>query len=114
MREHLKNYGAVPRAQYSEAIHHAVSCRLRFSQYLAETGVDMLLTPSAPDEAPAGIERTGSSLFNRNWTLLGLPCITLPAGRGPHQLPLGMQLVADYDDDERLLLYAEWVRNALL
>ena len=113
MRKHLKNYGAVPRAQYSEAIHHAVSCRLRFSQYLAETGVDILLTPSAPDEAPAGIERTGSSLFNRNWTLLGLPCITLPAGRGPHQLPLGVQLVADYDNDERLLLHAEWVRNAL-
>lgn len=114
MRKHFEIYGAVPRAQYREAIHHAVSCRLRFSQYLTESGVDVLLTPSAPDEAPAGIERTGSSLFNRNWTLLGLPCITLPAGRGPHQLPLGIQLVADYDDDERLLVCAEWVRNALL
>ena len=114
MRKHLEMYGAVPRVQYSEAIHHASSCRLRFAQYLTETGVDMLLTPSAPDEAPAGIERTGSSLFNRNWTLLGLPCITLPVGRGPHQLPLGIQLIVDYDDDERLLFYAEWVRNALL
>jgi Asp-tRNA(Asn)/Glu-tRNA(Gln) amidotransferase A subunit family amidase len=75
--------------------------------------VDLLLTPSAPDVAPTGIDDTGSSLFNRNWTLLGVPCVTLPAGTGVQGLPIGVQLVGRYNDDARLLTWAEWVRQAL-
>ena len=99
------------RDKYAEAMQHARFCRARFADMFAS--FDMLLTPSAPDEAPRGIERTGDSLFNRNWTLLGLPCVTVPAGRGPQRLPLGVQIVGAYDDDARLLECADWVRSTL-
>ncbi len=113
MRKQIPLYAALPRSQYSDAMRHARACRLRFTQHLRDAGCDVLLTPSAPDEAPRGQQSTGDAIFNRNWTLLGVPCITLPAGRGPQNLPIGVQLVADYDEDERLLLVAEWVQRAL-
>ncbi|MGB8433094.1 MAG: amidase [Burkholderiales bacterium] len=112
LRETLAAAAAMPRAKYDEAMRHARICR----QVLAASFVDrdVLLTPSVPGEAPAGTENSGSSLFNRNWTLLGVPCVTLPAGRGATGLPLGVQLVGNFDDDERVLLAAEWAQRACM
>jgi Asp-tRNA(Asn)/Glu-tRNA(Gln) amidotransferase A subunit family amidase len=112
LREILAEAAAIPRPKYDAAMRHATICR----QVLAGSFVDcdVLLTPSAPGEAPAGIQSSGSSLFNRNWTLLGVPCVTLPVDRGASGLPLGVQLVGNYDDDERVLLCAEWVRRACM
>ncbi len=110
MRKQIETHAVVPRSQYAEAMRHARACRGRFTSLMSESGVDVLLTPSAPDEAPKGIESTGNALFNRNWTLLGAPCVTIPCGRGPQGLPLGVQIVGHYDDDARVLQAAEWVR----
>lgn len=71
-------------------------------------GFDFLLTLSAPNEAPRGLQSTGSSIFNRIWTLLGAPCVNLPAGRGPSALPLGVQLAGRVDGDDDLLAWAHW------
>lgn len=111
MRETIARHFDTPREQYTDAMRHARECRPRFTEIMAE--IDVLLTPSAPGEAPAGIESTGNSLFNRNWTLLGVPCVTIPAGTGSSGLPLGVQLIGDYDADERVLECAEWVRREL-
>lgn len=115
LSEHLRNkleeYWNKPRAPYSEAMQRARDCRRMFMQPFAD--IDVLLTLSAPGEAPQGITGTGNSLFNRMWTLLGVPCITIPAGTGPQGLPLGVQIVGAYDDDERTLRITEWVRQAL-
>ena len=69
----------------------------------------MLLCPSAPGEAPAGVEFTGDPRFNSIWTLAGTPCVTLPAGTGANGLPLGIQLVGLRHEDDRLLSTAAWV-----
>ena len=69
--------------------------------------VDVLLTPSAPGEAPFGLTSTGNSLFNKNWTTLGLPCVTVPAGIGQKALPLGVQFVGPYRGDSTVLLAAD-------
>ena len=111
LRAKLEEHWSVPRERYAEAMRHARSCRLTYAAVFSE--VDVLLTPSAPGEAPEGIASTGSSLFNRNWTLLGAPCVTLPFGRGAHGLPLGIQIVGGYDDDSRVLQIAEWARQML-
>ena len=111
LRQTLAAAAAMPREKYDGAMRHAHACRQVITELLAD--LDALLTPSAPGEAPAGIESTGSSLFNRNWTLLGVPCVTIPAGRGMDGLPLGVQFVGAYDEDERVLLCAEWARRTL-
>ena len=74
---------------------------------------DLLLTPSATGEAPAGTGATGDPLFCRGWTLLGLPCVHLPFFRGHHGLPVGLQVVGRYGDDHRLLAAAHWCLERL-
>ncbi|MGQ0751448.1 MAG: amidase, partial [Betaproteobacteria bacterium] len=111
MQKMIGTYSKLPRADHSAAMQRARACRARFGDLLSD--IDVLLTPSAPGEALEGILETGSSLFNRNWTLLGVPCVTIPAGRGPKNLPLGVQFVGGYDDDERVLRCAHWAANVL-
>ncbi len=112
MRKMIPEYWSMPRERYAAAMRRAAECRKAFAETVAD--IDVLLTPSAPGEAPEGISETGSSIFNRNWTVLGVPCVTIPAGRGPKGLPLGVQFVGRYDDDERVLRCAEWARNTLV
>ena len=79
----------------------------------ALTGLDALLTPSAPGEAPEGLASTGDPVFNRVVTLLGFPAVSLPAGTGPAGLPLGVQLVAAPLGEAALLAVASWAESRL-
>ncbi len=74
---------------------------------------DAILTPAAPGEAPAGLGYTGNPVFNRMWTLLGVPCATVPAHWGESGLPTGVQLVGRAQDDPRLLACAAFLERAL-
>jgi Asp-tRNA(Asn)/Glu-tRNA(Gln) amidotransferase A subunit family amidase len=76
-------------------------------------GFDFLLAPSAKGEAPSGLGYTGDPLFNRFWTHLGVPCITLPFGAGPFGLPLAVQLVGPLRSDDHLIAWARWVEQRL-
>lgn len=79
----------------------------------AMAGLDVLITPSAPGEAPAGLEWTGDPAFNFIWTSLHVPCVTVPAGTGPNGLPLGIQIVGRRGEDRAVLAWARWVQAAL-
>jgi hypothetical protein len=74
---------------------------------------DVLLTPAAAGEAPVGLASTGDPAFSRIWTLLGVPCLSLPVLRGPAGLPLGLQLIGARGRDEDLLAAASWIENRL-
>jgi Asp-tRNA(Asn)/Glu-tRNA(Gln) amidotransferase A subunit family amidase len=77
------------------------------------SGFDAILTLPAAGQAPCGLADTGSAAFNALWTQLYMPCLTLPAGRGPDGLPVGVQLVARRHTDEHLLAIALWVEQRL-
>ena len=74
---------------------------------------DCLVTPSAPGEAPEGLDDTGSPVFNKIWTLLHMPAVNVPAGRAPSRLPFGLQVVAPRYQDALALAGAERLRQAL-
>ncbi len=74
---------------------------------------DFLLAPSAKGEAPSGLGYTGDPLFNRFWTLLGVPCVALPFNSGPFALPLSVQLVGPLRSDDHLIAWARWVEQRL-
>ncbi|PVX59614.1 amidase [Rhodococcus globerulus] len=68
--------------------------------------VDLLLTLAAPGEAPAGLTSTGDPVFNKLASVSGCPAVGLPAGRGAHGLPLGIQLIAPAHADQALVRVA--------
>jgi amidase len=74
---------------------------------------DAILTPAAPGEAPEGLGWTGDPVCNALWTALHGPAISIPAGRGPSGLPLGLQLVAPAGQDRALLGWAGWLEGLL-
>ena len=107
LRTRLEEGWKVPRADYDAMREHARRLRRQLAEALRE--VDFLITPSAPSEAPASLASTGDPVFNRAWTLLGVPCVTIPHGNGPHGLPLAVQLVGAHESDMQLLAWAGWV-----
>lgn len=76
-------------------------------------GLDLLLVPATCGEAPEGLASTGDPLFNRGWTLLGAPAVSLPHGAGPKGLPLAVQLVGRRGGDGSLLAAAAWAERVL-
>ena len=74
---------------------------------------EVMLTPSAPGAAPAGLGSTGEPTFNRLWTLLGTPCINVPGLSDPDGLPLGVQIVARFARDRFALSAAALLERAI-
>ena len=70
-----------------------------------------VLSPSSPGVAPKGLKSTGTAEFNKIWSYLGTPCISLPLLEGENNLPLGVQLVGDRYDDHRFLGVARWLEK---
>jgi len=109
--KHVETGRAFTRSRYETAMRNAVGYRARMREVFER--FDVLLTPSARGEAPEGIASTGDSLMNKMWSLLGLPCVTLPVAKGPKGLPLGIQLVGPHDEDATTFVWAQWVAQAL-
>jgi len=97
--------------QYDEACALAAGAMQHWAQALQD--FDALLTLPARGEAPVGLASTGDPIFNRAWTQLRLPCVTVPAGTGRSGLPLGLQLVGGPRADGRLLAAASMIEAAL-
>ncbi|MBS7541700.1 amidase [Ancylobacter oerskovii] len=76
-------------------------------------GFDAVLTYSAPGEAPEGLASTGSSIFNRLWTLLGAPCVNVAGLTGASGLPIGVQIVGRFGRDRAALTAAAFVEKAI-
>ena len=70
-----------------------------------------VLSPSSPGVAPKGLKSTGTAEFNKVWSYLGTPCISLPLLEGENNLPLGVQLIGDKYDDHRFLGIARWLEK---
>jgi amidase len=96
---------------YDAALTEAEDARRLLPDFFG--GCAAIVVPAAPGEAPAGLAYTGNPVFNRMWTLLGTPAVTVPAGKGPGGLPVGIQLVGRIGDDARLMECALFAERAL-
>jgi Asp-tRNA(Asn)/Glu-tRNA(Gln) amidotransferase A subunit family amidase len=102
---------AIGLAEFRAARREAEHARLAAAAWASS--FDAVLTLPAPGEAPRGLARTGSAIFNAPWTLLYVPCLTLPWAKGPNGLPVGIQLVGRRHGDRRLLEIGAWVEERL-
>jgi Asp-tRNA(Asn)/Glu-tRNA(Gln) amidotransferase A subunit family amidase len=101
----------VTRAAYENACHSRDRAMRVLHNLFLDT--DVILAPAAPGEAPAGLEATGDPLYSRSWNLLQVPCLSIPFGTGPRDLPLAVQLIGAMNSDDRLLASARWVHRQL-
>ena len=87
--------------------------RAAFEAQTKSAGIDLWIAPAATGPAPEGLGSTGDSSMNLPWSLMGLPAITLPSGRSDNGLPLGLQSIAPFMGDERLLDWAQPLSEAV-
>ena len=100
-RELAENKRAITGAMMVEAYDLAADCRKEFDAMFEH--FDVVLTPSAPGEAPEGLHTTGDRVFSAMWTVLHAPSLAIPCSKGPKGLPVGIQLVGPRYSDARLL-----------
>jgi Asp-tRNA(Asn)/Glu-tRNA(Gln) amidotransferase A subunit family amidase len=106
-RDKLTAWLNISYEQYREAAAVLEQCRTDLADAMKD--IDLLLTPSALGEAPAGLSSTGDTWFNILPTWTYTPCITLPTFTGPSGLPVGIQLIGHRNQDHRLLEAAQAV-----
>ncbi len=111
LRTRLDESADITPAEYDEARVIAVRSRAALAETFRD--VDVLLTFSAPGAAPKGLDWTGDPRFNRLWTLMGTPCVNIPATIADGGLPVGVQVIARFGDDAGALKAARFVEAAL-
>jgi amidase len=111
----LKKAERVTRSRYVAALETANRCAGFIDDIFREC--DVLITPSATGEAPAGLgaigPASGLSAFQAIWTTLHTPAISIPVFTGRKGLPIGLQVIGARRDDEHALLLAHWMHHAL-
>lgn len=105
LRDAMRNADGISRADQVRAYDLAARCRAAFDEIAA--GLAFVVTPSVPGEAPAGLESTGTAVFNRMWTLLHVPCVNVPGFAGPNGMPVGLTVNGPRFADRRVLGAAE-------
>ena len=101
----------IPQADYDAAVERVATYNDELESLFGD--YDAILTPSAPGEAPVGLETTGDPAFCTIWTLCGTPAINLPLMQGPDGMPLGAQLVSHKGGDAKLFRTARWLQETL-
>ncbi|KAG6032571.1 hypothetical protein E4U41_007204 [Claviceps citrina] len=82
---------------------HDGIARLRAEWDRIASNYDIIITPSAVDEAPEGLENTGIAVFCTMWTILHVPAMNVPGFRGQCGLPIGLTVVGSRYSDMEVL-----------
>ena len=109
MQSAIKNGNKYSGKEYAEAIDFMKRSYESYKEVFED--YHGILTPSSPGVAPKGLKSTGTAEFNKVWSYLGTPCISLPLLQGENNLPLGIQLVGEKYDDNRFLGVASWIEK---
>lgn len=104
------SYG-VAAEDYVKAIEFADTLRAAVDRMFENA--DVIITASAPGEAPVGLEGTGNPIFQKIWTLTGVPTVSLPKLSGPNGMPIGLQVIGRYGFDADLFQNALWIEQHL-
>lgn len=98
---------AIADVDYRDALKMRTQLQHSLAAFL-DRGYSAIITPPAAGEAPASLDVTGDPSFCSIWTLMGTPAITIPTGKSPGGLPLGLQLVGAVEEENYLLSTAAW------
>ena len=91
----------VPASDYISAIENAKKMKQTLKNLFLK--YDAVITPAAPGQAPRDLMNTGKAIFNGYWTMMGVPAISLPLLKGKDNLPIGVQIITAWKEDDKLL-----------
>lgn len=111
IRDSLTAAKRVDQAQFDKAQFHVVQCQQAMADVFRSC--DAIITPSTAGEAIVDVVSVSNSAFNRIWTLLHVPCVTIPAFEGPNGMPVGLQVVGPIGDDDRIIALSQGIADAL-
>tara|TARA_X000001036_G_scaffold435866_1_gene477937 strand:+ start:996 stop:2327 length:1332 start_codon:yes stop_codon:yes gene_type:complete len=128
LANNFQSYYKKDKKKLSKEMREAIERGLKHSAYDYANAIDFIkqsyesykevfedyhgvITPSSSGVADKGLKSTGSADFQKIWTYLGLPTISLPLLTGENDLPLGVQLIGDKLDDLRFLGTANWLEK---
>ena len=103
----------VPAAVVEAARKGRLALREALVDLMDEHQIDVWIAPPAPGPAPTGLESTGDPIMNLPWTQSGLPVVNVPAGTNEAGLPMGLQLISRWYEDEALLQWAERIESVI-
>ncbi len=109
MQDAISNGNKYTAKEYAEAIDFMKRSYESYEEVFED--YHGVLSPSSPGVAPKGLKNTGTAEFNKVWSYLGTPCISLPLLEGENNLPLGVQLIGNKYDDHRFLGIAKWLEK---
>ena len=122
LRRHPDDYGPNIRSLLEEGLATAAPEFVRVKAHQEQLTHDMryyflgektvMLCPATTGPAPTA-DTTGDPAFNSPWSYTGLPTINIPIGLSPDGLPLGLQLVGQYQEEAKLLEAAAWCEEVL-
>ena len=99
--------------QLQSARQGQMKLRQQLTELMDENGLDLWVSPAAVGPAPEGLESTGDPVMNLPWTHAGLPTVSVPAGVNKSGLPLGLQVVGRWYEDEQMLAWSESLEESL-
>ena len=112
MQSVFERAAQIDESEYDAAIRLMRSAGEYFELFFRD--YDVILSPSAPGEAPLlSGGATGDPIFCTVWTLLGLPSISVPALVGDNGLPIGLQVIGGLQEDDRLCRTVGWITDQL-
>lgn len=97
----------ISESQLQDALAARENFRAGLRKTFLDNNIDLWVCPSTIGTAPKGLESTGDPVMNLPWTQAGLPALNLPAGNSQEGLPLGLQVVGNWYEDESLLFWAK-------
>lgn len=129
IRSLVENSSNYTRKERVQALDRYASMRPIFDKIAANYSA--IITPSAVDEAPLGLNDFGSAAFNWFWTVSALlliiqlflanfvqgihmPVINIPAFTGAHGMPIGISVVAGRFFDQHLLKISKVLSEPLM
>ena len=103
-----------PAERYAAACAARAGAQARFAALFAGTdGIDVVLAPAAPGQAPRDLTQTGDPRANLLFTHVRAPVVSLPARLSAAGLPLGLQCAAPAGGDAAVLAAARVIEGVL-
>ncbi|KAL1608467.1 hypothetical protein SLS60_003409 [Paraconiothyrium brasiliense] len=99
--EHVENKDKHTRQDQLRAFDGLAAMRPKVDAFASKYAA--IIAPSVLDEAPIGLENTGSAAFCGPWTAMHTPVVNVPGFKGENGLPIGLSVVAGRYRDQYLL-----------